>query len=143
MRTAGALTPGIEVLDSGAMIAFLRDEPGGDVVEGLLLDPGTLCLAHAVNLCEVFYEFLRSDGEAGAQAALTDLQDLGVGFREDLDPAFWQAVGRLKVNPGRLALADCFLIALAQRVGGEAVTGDHHELDRLVPMGIVPIRFFR
>jgi predicted nucleic acid-binding protein len=133
----------VEVLDTSGMIAYIRDEPGGDVVERLLLDPNTECMAHAVNLCEVFYAFLRSEGEAVAQGILSDLQSLGLQTRKDIDPFFCQTVGRLKVNPGRISLADCFLIALAQRVGGEVVTADHHEFDRLVPLGLCPIRFIR
>ena len=50
----GTLSPLIEVLDAGAMIANLRDEPGADVVERILLDTDALCIAHAVNLCEVY-----------------------------------------------------------------------------------------
>ena len=145
--TAAAPPPFLKVLDSGAMIAYLKNEPGGLEMDRILMDPAHTCMAHAVNLCEVFYEFLRHDGEAAALAALEALYDAGVQLREDLDPAFWQAVGRLKVSPGRIALADGFMIALAitlaQRTGGELVTGDHHELDRIAPLGLCPIYFFR
>jgi hypothetical protein len=36
----------IGVLDGNALIAFLRDEPGSAVVEGLLLDPTNSNFAH-------------------------------------------------------------------------------------------------
>lgn len=52
----------IFVLDACAMIAFLRDEPGSDVVAEALLDPGSKCYAHALNRCEVFYDFHRASG---------------------------------------------------------------------------------
>ena len=55
---------------------------------------------------------------------------------------FWQRVGGLKAR-GRISLADCFCIVLAQELSGEVVTSDHHEFDPLVPLGIVPIRFIR
>jgi PIN domain nuclease of toxin-antitoxin system len=132
-----------KVLDASAMIAFLRNEPGAAVVEGLLLDTDHRCCAHAVQLCEVFYDTLRADGERYAQIALTRLEDAGLEIREDLDPVFWQAVGRLKVDPGGISLADAFLLALTVRTGGEAVTADHHELDRIAAIGLCPIRFIR
>ena len=48
----------IFVLDASVMIAFPRDEPGADAVEEALLDSGSQCYAHALNLCEVFYDFI-------------------------------------------------------------------------------------
>ncbi len=44
------------VLDSNVMIAYLRDEEGAEVVEGLLLDPSSSFFAHGINLCEVYYD---------------------------------------------------------------------------------------
>jgi hypothetical protein len=55
---------------------------------------------------------------------------------------FWQSVGRLKAR-GRISIPDCFCIVLAQELGGEVVTSDHHEFDPLVPLGLVSIRFIR
>jgi uncharacterized protein with PIN domain len=45
-----------EVFDASALIAFLRDEPGAEVVESALSVPEK-CYAHALNLCEVYYDF--------------------------------------------------------------------------------------
>jgi hypothetical protein len=44
------------VLDACALIAYLRGEPGSDVIEALLLDPDVPSLIHAINLCEVYYD---------------------------------------------------------------------------------------
>ena len=55
---------------------------------------------------------------------------------------YWQRVGTLK-SAGRISLADCFGIALAQILSGDIVTSDHHEFDPLVPLGIVSINFIR
>lgn len=68
----------IHVLDASAMIAFLRDERGADVVAEALLDPDSRCYAHALNLCEVFYDFHRAAGPQEAAQALADLARLGV-----------------------------------------------------------------
>lgn len=42
------------------MVAYLNGEPGGDVVEKALLEQNSECLAHAINLCEVYYLFYRN-----------------------------------------------------------------------------------
>lgn len=60
-----------------------------------------------------------------------------------MDTAVWQLAGNLKATQGRVSLADCFGIALARRTGGEFLTSDHHELDRLANAGLCPIRFIR
>jgi hypothetical protein len=49
------------VLDASAMIAYLRDEPGAGRVSEALLDPDGQCIAHVLNLCEVFYDFQRGN----------------------------------------------------------------------------------
>jgi PIN domain nuclease of toxin-antitoxin system len=54
------------ILDACAVIAFFRNEVGAAGVEQYLLNPDRFCLIHAVNLCEVYYDFLKS---CGAQEA--------------------------------------------------------------------------
>src|SRR5437016_4172257 len=104
----------IYVLDASGMIAYLRDEPGGEVIERALLDTGSQCLAHAINLCEVFYDFHRAGGESIALNAISDLIAAGVIERSDFDQAFWQEAGRLKAR-GKISIADCCCIALTVR----------------------------
>ena len=60
------------VIDASALIAFLRDEPGADVVENVLSAPEK-CYAHALNLCEVYYDFFRASNQDAAEAAISDL----------------------------------------------------------------------
>ena len=62
------------------MIAFLRGEAGADVVSALLLNPNHHCLAHALNLCEVYYDFYRAGGREVATEAISDLAAVGVGW---------------------------------------------------------------
>ena len=50
----------IYVLDASAMIAFLRAEPGGEVMHGILQTDGNRIVAHSINLCEVYYDFFRA-----------------------------------------------------------------------------------
>lgn len=132
----------IYILDACAMIAYLNNEPGADVVEAAMIDPANQCSAHAINLCEVFYQFHRAGGESAATGAISDLQSMNVIERADFDQAFWQDAGKLKANGG-VSLADCFAIALTNRLSGSLLTSDHHELDAVAAAGICPITFIR
>ncbi len=132
----------IYVLDACAMIAYLNNEPGADVVEAALVDPANQCLAHAINLCEVFYQFYRAGGAQAAADAIGDLRRMNIIERDDLDEAFWTEAGKLKAQH-RASLADFCAIALTNRVGGTLLTSDHHELDVIAAAGVCPITFIR
>jgi PIN domain nuclease of toxin-antitoxin system len=131
------------VLDSSALIALLQKEEGGSLVAEVMSDSTCECYAHAVNLCEVYYDILRSDGELRADAVLADFADVGLLAREDMDRDFWREAGHLKANLRRISLADCFCAALANKMGGEVVTADHHEFDALAANGTCRVRFIR
>ncbi len=62
--------------------------------------------------------------------------------RTDFDQSLWQEAGRLKAK-GKVSLADCFALALTNRVGGTLLTSDHHELDAIAAAGICNITFIR
>jgi PIN domain nuclease of toxin-antitoxin system len=131
------------VLDACAMIAYLRDEPGADVVAGLLADQSHRCYAHAMNLCEVFYDFIRAANIRTARSAVRDLTSVGVRSRHDMGIQLWQDAGRLKGDIRRVSLADCFAIALAAKLEAVVVTSDHHEFDPLAANGICRVEFIR
>ena len=130
------------VLDACAMIAYLRSEPGAEVVSHLLKQPEGRCAAHAVNLCEVYYNFLREADRSRAEEALSDLMDVGIAVRRDLGDAFLKRVGDLK-GIHRISLADAFAIALAQEEDVPLVTSDHHEFDALSQAGVCAFEFIR
>ncbi len=82
------------VLDSSAMLAYVNGEAGGDGVRDVLADPDrdVPVYAHAVNLCEVFYNTLREHGAATAEVVMVNLKADGVEERNDMDGAFWRDV---------------------------------------------------
>lgn len=131
------------LLDACAMIAYLRDEPGADAVESILNDKTHKCYAHAINLCEVYYDFLRAEDEETAKDAIADLISLGVEIRQDLDTAFWQEAGKYKAEIKKISLADCFAMALANRLQAELVTSDHAEFDPIAESGACAVKFIR
>jgi predicted nucleic acid-binding protein len=133
----------IYVLDACALIAWLSNEPGADVVDRAVRDINSQCLTHAINLCEVFYDAYRNAGEAQAQSVLSDLYAVGIIERNDFDRAFWQEVGRLKGDYRKVSLADCCAVALTNRAGGLLLTSDHHEFDPFAALGVCPITFIR
>jgi len=133
----------IYVLDAGALIAFLKNETGADIVRNTLLDQSNACLAHALNMCEVYYDVLREHGEPKAQAVIDGLLSLGIELRDDLDAEIWKEAGKLKAEYRRISLADCFCIVLANRLRAEVVTTDHHEFDALAESGVCRVRFIR
>ena len=125
------------------MIALLRREQGEEIIWSYVGDKNIPCQAHSINLCEVYYDFWRVGGEDTATGAITDLKSLGIIERNDFDQVFWQEAGRHKALIKRVSLADCFAIALANRVGGVLLTSDHKEFDPIVARGICQITFFR
>lgn len=131
------------ILDACAIIAFLRNEPGSDVVREILADDTITHFAHAVNICETYYILSRAGTEERVRKALDALVEQGLVIREDMDTAFWRQAGDYKATIHRVSLADCFAIALANRIGGALVTSDHHEFDAIATQGICRIRFIR
>ena len=129
----------IYILDASAMIAFLRDETGAEVVSAALTDADSNSVAHALNMCEVYYDFHRASGESVADNAIEDLENLGVQVSEVLTGK----AAEIKSIHRRVSLADCFALTLAASLDAELLTADHHELDALVKYGICRIRFIR
>ncbi|MGK7899049.1 MAG: PIN domain-containing protein [Xenococcus sp. (in: cyanobacteria)] len=131
------------ILDACAVIAFFQDEEGGDVVEGFLMNSEHHCYIHVVNLCEVYYDFIRRNDQVYADQMVNELKLTGVTFEENLETPFWKLVGQYKANIARISLADCFALALTTTLRGTLLTSDHHEFDRIVPLEICPIAFIR
>ena len=130
-------------LDASALIAFLHGEPGAESVSDAIDDPSNACCVHAVNACEVYYDFARTEGWDRAQEIIADLTAIGLTIRTDMETDFWQEAGRYKADLRRISLADCFCIALTRRLYAEMLTADHHELHRVARERICKVRFIR
>jgi PIN domain nuclease of toxin-antitoxin system len=130
------------VLDPSALIAWLRGEPGKEVATAALIHPENQCSIHAINLCEVYYDTLRTSGAENADALFADIQAIGLRVVNDLDEAFIRMVGRNK-TAYRISLADSFALALRQRLQGELQTADRHEFATVIARGEAGIIFIR
>ena len=73
----------MKVLDSSAMLTYLNGEPGQDVVRQLVED-GEELAAHAINLVEVFYDFLATSPATVAEEAIATLKTDGIIERNDM-----------------------------------------------------------
>lgn len=131
------------VLDACALIAFLADEPGSEVVAETFMDPQFEHYMHVINVCEVYYDILRRAGREKADSMLDLIASLGIVTRSDLDLNFWKQVAQYKADLKRISLADCFALSLTQRLEGTLLTSDHHEFDPISAQGLCTIRFIR
>lgn len=129
------------VLDACAMIAYARREAGGEALLALMADPLNEFAAHSINMAEVYYHFLRTAGEETAEMFVRPFEAAQM-IRTDCDGPFWRDAARLKA-PGRIALADCFCVALARRLGATLVTTDRKELEPVQAAGECSVLFLR
>lgn len=107
------------VLDSWALLAYLKDEPPAKRIEASWLEEGATI--SSINLGEVLYIRMRGDGE---DAAVADIER--VRSRLDVLDPDWSlvaAAARVKAGGG-LSYADAFCIATAIRMGAPLWTGD-------------------
>ncbi len=137
----------MSVLDSSAVVAFLKDEPGATVVADLFADTSIPLYIHSANLCEVFHIMWRRDGETQAQISIDKLLDAGVIERSDMDGEFWRDAGALiaarRIAGASLPLGDALGVALARRLNAEFVTADKHEITPLHDAALVKALFIR
>ncbi len=120
------------VLDSYALLAFFRDEPGADAVEKLLNeaaeDTHELYIT-SVNVGEVYYMSCRKDSAAKANQVWETMKKFPLHFvTADLDLALVAA--KIKANH-KLSYADAFAAALTIQKKATLITGDD-EFESLV-----------
>ena len=114
-----------KVLDSFALIAYFRDEPGAELMENLLVSAGkkdSPLHMTDVNYAEVKYSIVKKDGAAAWEEAAKTLQGLPIDFHSTsrtLADTAADFKARFKIS-----LADAFAAALAKEKKAELVTGD-------------------
>ena len=114
-----------KVLDSFALIAYFRDEPGAEAVENLLVIAGKKDIPlHMtdVSYAEVKYSIVKKDGEAAWEAAAKILQGLPIEFHST-NRALADTAADFKAR-FKMSLADAFAAALAKEKKAELITGD-------------------
>ena len=114
-----------KVLESFALIAYFRDEPGAEMMEELLVSAGRkdapLHMSD-VNYAEVKYSILKKDGARQWAEAAKVLQGLPIDFHSTTR-ALADTAADFKAR-FKLSLADAFAAALAKEQKAELVTAD-------------------
>jgi len=119
------------VLDACALIAFLRNEDGAEIVSTILNDAvenEVKIHMSYINLLEVYYDIYRSAGQEKAKYELDMIKMLPVTFQTAITDEVFAKAGRFKATY-RISLADSIALAEASVSGSELLTADHHEFD--------------
>lgn len=118
-------------LDASALLAFLREEPGGERVSPLLADS----VMSTVNLSEVIAHFI-SNGtpEISAREILSSLQVTWIDF--DSEQANAIAAMLPAARAFGLSLGDRACIALARRLTVPAITADRVWATAAIALGV-------
>ena len=135
--------PAVRVLDSHALLVFLRGEPGETFVADLLEKAGvrdTPLLMTEVNYAEVKYTIIRKDGPDRWAAVAQELPALPLEFRT-ADRALSDMAAEYKAR-FKLSLADAYAAALAKETKAELVTGDAEfkPLEKEIKIAWLPAR---
>jgi len=113
------------VLDSWAVLCYLRKEPGHETVVEILAEAASTsrpCLLSVVNWAEVIYNVERRWGGKKSQEVVAVIDALPIEL-VDVNRELAAAAAQLKAyHP--IALADCFAAALAHLRSAVLVTGD-------------------
>ena len=120
----------VAVMDACALIAFLNDEPGAEVVDAILRDVPLVEMA-ATNLLEVAYDAVRVSGRmSAAREIIESVRQLPIFVRWDMDESLLEIAAGFK-SGHRISLADAVALASAVSRSAPLVTSDHHEFDPL------------
>jgi predicted nucleic acid-binding protein len=114
-----------KILDAHAVMSFLKDEPGADIVRNLILKAveGNVTLEMCiVNLGEVWYAIARATSPEKADQYVQEIRGMAI----EIADADWQLTRQAAVFKvsGNISYADCFAAALAKNHKAELITGD-------------------
>lgn len=122
------------VLDACALIAFLNDEPGAEIVTAILEDSPSIEMS-AVNLLEIAYDAVRRSGSSHSiNEILEVVNQLPIKIHWKIDNEVFHHAAVLK-SSYRISLADAVALALAKSLDAPVASSDHHEFDPLEANG--------
>jgi PIN domain nuclease of toxin-antitoxin system len=130
------------VVDACALIAYLNDEDGADVIESLLSDTKEIFMS-VINLYEVCYDAARSTGnEQTTIEILETVRQLPIVVVWEISEELLKSAAKFKVK-FKVSLADSFALGLAAILDAAVVSADHHELDAVEQAGDASVLWFR
>jgi len=119
------------VLDACALLSFIYNEPGCDVVQKALeqADSGSIMLyINKLNLLEVFYDIRRSKGMDVAENYYSIVLDSSIHLIDGIADDVFREAARLKTQY-KISLADAVALGQTSVLGAAIFTSDHHEFD--------------
>jgi len=119
------------ILDASAVLAFLLNEPGKDVVLDALLAGADMT---TVNFAEVATKYVLRGAKAQAETLLEQLPVTLLPV--DADLALRSAMMAGVTKPAGLSMGDRICLAAAQRSGKAALTADPSWLKLAEPLGV-------
>ena len=130
------------VLDSFALIAFFRNEPGADAVEQRFLsavESQQFLAMTEVNYSETKYMILRKNGEDAWNQVFGVLQSLPIQFFP-ADRHLSDIAATFK-SQNKLSLADAYAAALSQSLDLPLITGDPEfkQLEKEIKIHWLPV----
>lgn len=129
------------IVDASALIAYFKNEEGHEKFADFLLDERNVLAIHVVNLCELYHDYLRSDGIDVAEEAWRKAASM-LAIVEKTDEQFIKRVARWKVDHG-LSLTDAFAAATAEEYACRFVTTDRNDFKAVENAGVLEIMWLR
>ena len=130
------------VLDACALIAFLNDELGAEIVAAMLEDSISVEMS-AINLLEIAYDAVRSSGGSEAITEILDaVNQLPIKIHWHMNEEVFRHAAEYK-SSYRISLADAIALALAKSLNAPVATSDHHEFDLLDSKGLARFIWIR
>jgi PIN domain nuclease of toxin-antitoxin system len=127
------------VLDASALLAYLNDEAGAEVVEAAL---GQGCFISSVNLAKVFSKVAELGGKPSVLAQRLEQEGILHQTLEvvpfTLEDSFEVAALRVATKSLELSLGDCVCLTLGKKLGLPVLTADTL-WKKLSPTGSVTI----
>ena len=129
------------ILDACALIAYMRNESGAEMVRRALAAPKTKVLIHAVNLYEVFYDTYRQ--QPGLAHLVPEFaKKAGIQIFGRIDHRLMEEAAMLKVS-FRMSLADSIALGLSRKLKAPLLSADRHEFAAVAQAGIAEVKFIR
>nr|VFJ46058.1 MAG: Predicted nucleic acid-binding protein, contains PIN domain [Candidatus Kentron sp. FM]VFJ73057.1 MAG: Predicted nucleic acid-binding protein, contains PIN domain [Candidatus Kentron sp. FM]VFK06419.1 MAG: Predicted nucleic acid-binding protein, contains PIN domain [Candidatus Kentron sp. FM] len=113
------------VLDTSALLAFIEEEEGVEIIDGLLegaSDKKNNIYISTVSAIEVFYISMQEQGRAVAEERL-ELLEIFPLIQEPLTPDLCRTIGKLKATKP-MSFADCCIAGLAKEKNAVLVHKD-------------------
>ena len=135
----------ILIFDACALIAYINNEQGYDVIDDLLkkaIDGEAQIFMNIINLIEVHYTNIRSLGNDQASIILEKILAAPIQIVSVISNKIFNEASYLK-STYKLSLGDCIGLATAIELSDQFVTSDHHELESIASKETLNIFWFR